>query len=645
MNRAWIPEEPPPAPPSRGGGSPLPHVMLICSLVLACAGGGTAASRGSSSSGDPNDLLVVDCLLPGQIRQLGSQMTYLTARRPVKTSAVECKIRGGEYTSYDRASYSTALRVWLEAAKSGDPEAQTNVGEIFEKGLGLTPDFEAAAEWYRRAAEQGHAPAQINLGQLYEIGRGVPKDPRQALVWYRRASGLEDLGGAGAIRFQPSVPTQNEMGQLKTDLERRESEIARLRQELQRAERTAADARTEAAAAPDPSDLIAMEAEIARLRQESDGLRQQIAASNPRPGADLPPPSIRLLDPEVPLTRGVQVVQSVAVEAVRVVVGHVDAPAGLMSLTVNDRSVTPEKKGIFRSDVKVRSDGTRVRIVAADKAGARAIREFVLKAKEGSDTAVEEVKPRKTSIDFGNYHALVIGNDGYQKLSRLRTARADAGAVGKILEQKFGFKVTTLYDATRYDILNALNKLRASLTPNDNLVIYYAGHGELDRANSRGHWLPIDAEPDSTANWISNIALTDILNAMSARHVIVVADSCYSGALTRSSLARLEAGSTDEARQAWLKAMAGKRSRTALTSGGLAPVLDSGGGKNSIFAKALLDVLGAATEPIEGQRLFHELSARVAWAAEAQRFEQLPQYAPIKFAGHESGDFFFVPGI
>ena len=89
--------------------------------------------------------------------------------------------------------------------------------------------------------------------------------------------------------------------------------------------------------------------------------------------------------------------------------------------------------------------------------------------------------------------------------------------------------------------------------------------------------------------------------------------------------------------------MASKRSRTALTSGGLAPVLDSGGGEHSIFAKALLDVLGNTTEPFEGQRLFQDLSARVAWAAEEQRFEQLPQYAPIKFAGHESGDFLLVP--
>ena len=132
---------------------------------------------------------------------------------------------------------------------------------------------------------------------------------------------------------------------------------------------------------------------------------------------------------------------------------------------------------------------------------------------------------------------------------------------------------------------------------------------------------------------------------MSARHILVVADSCYSGSLTRSALARLEAGMTQEARLSWIRGMVSKRSRTALTSGGLAPVLDSGGGEHSIFAKALLTVLGEAEEAIEGQRLFQEISARVTWAAEAQGgFEQLPQYAPLKYAGHESGDFFFVPG-
>ncbi len=67
-------------------------------------------------------------------------------------------------------------------------------------------------------------------------------------------------------------------------------------------------------------------------------------------------------------------------------------------------------------------------------------------------------------------------------------------------------------------------------------------NGDLDRVNQRGYWQPVDAEADSTANWVANTAITDILNTMSVRKAIVIADSCYSGSLTRSMLARLDAG-------------------------------------------------------------------------------------------------------
>jgi hypothetical protein len=125
--------------------------------------------------------------------------------------------------------------------------------------------------------------------------------------------------------------------------------------------------------------------------------------------------------------------------------------------------------------------------------------------------------------------------------------------------------------------------------------------------------------------------------------VLVISDSCYSGSLTRSALAQLDPDMSDEARSTWVRAMARKRSRTALTSGGLAPVLDQGGGDHSVFARALLEVLEQNEGILEGQRLYRELSARVTYAAEQYRFEQLPQYAPIQHAGHESGDFFLVP--
>jgi hypothetical protein len=101
----------------------------------------------------------------------------------------------------------------------------------------------------------------------------------------------------------------------------------------------------------------------------------------------------------------------------------------------------------------------------------------------------------------------------------------------------------------------------------------------------------VDAEPNSPANWISNIEVTDTLNVMSAKQVLVIADSCYSGALTRSSVTRLEAGMSRGAKINWFKTMTKKRSRMVLTSGGLEPVLDAGGGNHSVFAKAVLDVL------------------------------------------------------
>ena len=57
--------------------------------------------------------------------------------------------------------------------------------------------------------------------------------------------------------------------------------------------------------------------------------------------------------------------------------------------------------------------------------------------------------------------------------------------------------------------------------------------------------------------------------------------------------------------------------------------------------KRLLDVLRQNEEVLEAQAVYQDLAARIVWAAEGVRFEQTPQYAPIRFAGHEAGEFFF----
>jgi hypothetical protein len=89
--------------------------------------------------------------------------------------------------------------------------------------------------------------------------------------------------------------------------------------------------------------------------------------------------------------------------------------------------------------------------------------------------------------------------------------------------------------------------------------------------------------------------------------------------------------------------MAKTRSRAVLTSGGLEPVLDAGGGEHSVFAQAFLQVLKENDEILEGWRLYRAVREQVKLAALAFRVDQEPQYAPIQYAGHEAGEFLFLP--
>ena len=112
-------------------------------------------------------------------------------------------------------------------------------------------------------------------------------------------------------------------------------------------------------------------------------------------------------------------------------------------------------------------------------------------------------------------------------------------------------------------------------------------------------------------------------------------------AMTHNSIAGLQPGISDDVRNYWLEKLAKKRSRTVFTSGGTEPVLDVGGGKNSVFAKFLFNFLETNSEFIDGRRLYKEISPRVSYASQALKLEQEPQYAAFK--GHEGSDFFFVP--
>ncbi len=238
-----------------------------------------AAQRTSNA----DDLLVVDCLLPGQVRRLGSQMTYLSARRPIQTTAQDCEIRGGEYVAYDRAGYSEALRIWMPLAEQGDPNAQNKVGEIYERGLGTRPDYTLASVWYRRAAEQGYERAQINLGFLLEKGLGTRKDQAEALAWYRKASKLPDAVMIDKVALEEQ---QARISSLQQDLQRSSRELEKARKKQRAAERRLREQRSKLLKKLPPKGDASLSAaqrkSLQKARKKLDQQRAELAQSQRR---------------------------------------------------------------------------------------------------------------------------------------------------------------------------------------------------------------------------------------------------------------------------------------------------------------------------------------------------------------------------
>ncbi|MEE4381641.1 MAG: caspase family protein, partial [Pseudomonadales bacterium] len=407
--------------------------------LLAIALGAQGAERDAAVEGrvDVADLHVVDCLLPGQVRQLGTR-TYLTARRPIKTTAADCRIRGGEYVAYDRADYASALRVWMDAAQGGDPEAQTNVGEIFEKGLGTEPNYVAAAEWYRRAAEQGYTRAQFNLGTLYEQGLGVPENRLEALNWYRRAWGIAE----DDLMFRSAA----------------ESQSAALRSELEQA-------------------LEQKDAQLRVLRRQVEELQERLEASTD------------------------------AASDARAEVGTLE-------------SLIAQLEG-QREEQRARLDALPILREPATGAPAAPV-------PEAEEQWLEDV-------NLGRYYALLIGNEDYERIDDLASPLADVERARQILEERYGFTVFTIANGDNVAMMQAINDLNEVLEENDNLLLFYAGHGSRLQAGKgeAGYWLPSNAEePPRDTYWVPNEFVTGHLTRLQARRILVVADSCYAGLLS-----------------------------------------------------------------------------------------------------------------
>ncbi len=636
----------------------------ISLLIIGC--GAPAVKTVEKGQITPDQLYIVDCLLPPQVRQLGQNYTYMAPRKPARLSARDCAVRGGEYVAFDKASFSSVAKMWLPEAQGGNAKAQSYLGELYEKGLNGTPDYDSAAMWYQKAVDQGYTPAMLNLGNLYEQGLGVQQDSTKAINLYRMASGVKDskieivteknLRERRAKEYQ-RIKLLQEVSTLRQQLTEMKKDYDLTKRYVEQSDEKLKDLQAKLKnnkgdnvimnkIAELKSEILAKNKELAKqdnligslVNKVTDStLNQDLALSSGEQG-------INVITPDVVLTRGIETIPMQANDSRLNIMGQIVPPEGVVALKINNKDIkkTMTDGGLFESSLDLLSGDTPINIVAVKEDGSKFVKQFVAIRRQFEavkSRQLDELFTRRFRTDLGDYHALVIGNNSYTNLENLNTAVQDATEIAGVLKEKYGYKVKLLTNANMSTMLTALNEYKEKLGKFDNLMVYYAGHGFIDANSSEGYWIPTNASKTDKSTWIPNKEISNFMSEMKAKHVMVVADSCYSGTLSGSSISPLP----DDVANEDILFTSRVKARTVLTSGGTEPILDSGGNGHSIFASAFLDVLNENDGVMEGYRLYQAMSQQVSLRSSLAGLKQIPEYSAIKHAGHEGSEYYFLP--
>jgi len=244
----------------------------------------------------------------------------------------------------------------------------------------------------------------------------------------------------------------------------------------------------------------------------------------------------------------------------------------------------------------------------------------------------------------GNF-ALLIGISNYKHLAPLATPEKDVEAIAKVLHEQYGFTTKVLLNPTRADIMGVFGFYRKTLSKDSKLLIFYAGHGFLDTEVDEAYWLPLDARSDTNSNWISADDITRAVRGIASRHVLVISDSCYSGAILDDEAGqrairglRVNEGLPTEETEL-IEKLDQRASRNLMTSGSKEPVADAGAPGHSIFADALVRGLNEMPSlKFAASDVFYLFVKRKVGG----NSQQLPQYGILRNSGDELGDFVFT---
>jgi len=231
----------------------------------------------------------------------------------------------------------------------------------------------------------------------------------------------------------------------------------------------------------------------------------------------------------------------------------------------------------------------------------------------------------------GKYYALVIGINNYSDplITELDKPIRDAELFYNTITGRYSFNaenVRLLRNATMEQMVEALDYYAKIVRPEDNFLIFYAGHGVWDASSEIGFWLPSNARKNSKLEWFRNSTLRDYLKAIKSKHTLLISDACFAGSIFKTRAAFSDAALA-------INKLYELPSRKAMTSGQLTQVPDE-----SAFLKYLVQRLIENTgKYLSSEQLYSSFRIAVI-----NNSNVVPEYGVIQEVGDEGGDFIFI---
>jgi hypothetical protein len=306
-------------------------------------------------------------------------------------------------------------------------------------------------------------------------------------------------------------------------------------------------------------------------------------------------------------------------------IGQAIDESGIKSILVNAALMETSEIGVFSTTLTLESGTNIIQIIAIDNHDNYAEKEVLVNYEPPKLSLADKINKE------ASYYALIIGIEHYNdpNITDLDNPVRDAKELYQVLQAKYTFRkdnIILINDAAHDDIINALDALSRKVTQNDNLLIFYAGHGWWDQESNVGYWLPADATKDSKTKWFRNSTLVDYLKEIDCKHTLLITDACFAGAIfkTRSAF-----GDAPKA----IEKLYELPSRKAMTSGTLTEVPDK-----SAFVDYLIDRLSENSEKyLSAEQLFSSFRIAVI-----NNSDVVPQFGEIRGVGDEGGEFIFI---